>query len=90
MPARSRRLNPAFGAALRAVEARQLQQNQAAACAGLKEGPRLPQPGPARSRISRVEPPRRPSFAPLISTHADPDREIPNAYHPHFDQPYRT
>jgi hypothetical protein len=29
--------NPASGAALRAVEARQLQQNQAASCAGLKK-----------------------------------------------------
>jgi hypothetical protein len=42
----SRQFNPAYGAALRAVEARQLQQNRAAACAGQKKASACRNPVP--------------------------------------------
>jgi hypothetical protein len=50
-----------------------------------EEGPRLPQPDPARSRTSRVELTRRPSFPLLISNHADPGREDHDAHSPHHE-----
>jgi hypothetical protein len=50
MLARSRRLNPAYGAALCAVEGTRAKAEPGRFMRRPKEGPRLPQPGPARSR----------------------------------------
>ena len=52
MLARSRRFKPACGAALRAVEGTPATAGQGRVMRRPIEGPRLPQPGPARSRTS--------------------------------------
>ncbi len=79
------RFNPACGAAQARLrhatysESR-LRQPQAGG------GPCLPQPAPARSRASRVEPPRRPSFPLPISNDAGTGKGKHNAYNPHLNQ----
>jgi len=54
MLARSRRFKPACGAALRAVEGTPATAGQGRAMRRPIEGPRLPQPGPARSRTFKA------------------------------------
>jgi len=54
MLARSRRFKPACGAALRAVEGTPATAGQGRVMRRPIEGPRLPQPGPARSRTFKA------------------------------------
>jgi hypothetical protein len=85
------RFNPACGAALRAAEARNLQQGRAASSAEQANADeasrptspdpsvaalRLPHPDPARLHASGVEPARGPAFPLLISNRADANQGV--------------
>jgi hypothetical protein len=76
MPGKFAPVPPCLRRRASAVEVCKLQRGQAASVAGLKGGPRLPQPGPARLNTLRVEPPRSPAFPLLISNLADAAKEL--------------